>query len=179
LYDLNTIVNTMRSLWLGIYNYYILANNISKLHSIHYIIWCSCALTIAKKMKLRTIAKVISKYGKSLKVDKTIKFPLKVTLERTTKISKFYKPEHNIDMWLNKFFKRYKKTNTLLSKECVICQSKKNISIHHINKLSTVKNKDIWNILHSAHNRKQLSVCSDCHNKIHRGLYTGVKLTSL
>jgi group II intron reverse transcriptase/maturase len=177
-YDINTIVNSLYTLWLGIYNYYILANNISKLHSIHFIIWISCALTLAKKLRVRTISKIITKYGKNLRVGKNIKFPLKVELKRNKKVLKNYKPLNNFEIWIDRFFKRFKKTNTLLNNECVICGSNLNISIHHINKLSNVKNKDFWHKLHSAHNRKQLTVCSDCHSKIHKGLYNGVKLTT-
>jgi len=176
LYDLNTIINTYKVLWLGILNYYNLANNISNLHSVHFILWTSCALTIAKKMKLRTISKVIDKYGKNLRVDKGLEFPLKFNLKRNKGIYNKYKPVENIDLWLERYFKRYKRTNTLLNKHCVICDSTENISIHHVNKLSNVKRKDLWGILHSAHKRKQIPVCSDCHYKIHKGLYDGINL---
>jgi len=177
LYDLNTIINTYKTLWLGILNYYNLANNISKLHCVHFILWTSCALTIAKKMKLRTISKVIDKYGKNLRVNKGFEFPLKISLKRNKLIYNKYIPEVNIDLWLERYLKRYKRTNTLLNKGCVICGSTQNISIHHINKLSNIKKKDLWSILHSAHKRKQIPVCSDCHYKIHKGLYTGTNLS--
>jgi len=127
-------------------------------------------------MKLRTISKVIDKYGKNLKVAKGFEFPLKLSFKRNNKIYNNYKPEENIDLWLERYLKRYKRTNTLLNKSCVICDSTENISIHHINKLSNIKKKDLWSILHSAHKRKQIPVCSDCHYKIHKGLYNGINL---
>jgi len=92
-------------------------------------------------MKLRTISKVIDKYGKNLKVAKGFEFPLKLSFKRNNKIYNNYKPEENIDLWLERYLKRYKRTNTLLNKSCVICDSTENISIHHINKLSNIKKK--------------------------------------
>jgi len=49
-------------------------------------------------MKLRTISKVIQKYGKNLKVNKNINFPFKITLKRNKYTFKSYQPEHNIEM---------------------------------------------------------------------------------
>ena len=66
LYDM---VKMFRSIERDILNYYKIANNYNRIVArVHYILKYSCALTIALKMKLKTLRKVFSKYGKNLNV---------------------------------------------------------------------------------------------------------------
>jgi hypothetical protein len=74
--NLVDIVNHYKNIEKGILNYYAIANNFKRFSAkIHYILKYSCALTIASKMKLNTLRKVFSKYGRNLTVinkEKTI-----------------------------------------------------------------------------------------------------------
>jgi len=49
-------------------------------------------------MKLRTISKVIGKYGKNLRVQKDMEFPLKISIKRNEYLYKNYKPVDNIEL---------------------------------------------------------------------------------
>lgn len=51
---------------------------------------------------------------------------------------------------------------------CKICGKKEQVEMHHVKhiKKNTIEGK---NKIMSALNRKQISVCRDCHMKIHKG----------
>lgn len=66
LYDM---VEHYKTVERGILQYYKLANNYGRVSAIvHYILKYSCALTIASKMKLRTLKRVFNKYGRNLNI---------------------------------------------------------------------------------------------------------------
>ena len=44
-------------------------------------------MTLAKKLKLRTISKVIKKFGKNLEVDKNIRYNYKIKAKRNSDLS--------------------------------------------------------------------------------------------
>lgn len=67
--NLIDLVNHYRSIERGILNYYGLANNYGRVATrVHYLLKYSCALTIASKMKLKTLKRVFSKYGRDLNI---------------------------------------------------------------------------------------------------------------
>lgn len=69
------IIDHYNSVLRGYLNYYSFAANYGNLVSIiRYILWKSCALTLAIKYKLKRIAKVIKKFGKNLKGNSNIGF---------------------------------------------------------------------------------------------------------
>ena len=51
--------------------------------------------------------------------------------------------------------------------------------VRHIRKLSHRREPAGFNHLLRKLNRKQIPVCEECHSKIHRGSYDGLKLSSL
>lgn len=67
--SLADLVNHYKTIERKILNYYGFANNYERIAvRVHYILKYSCALTIASKMKLRTLRKVFSKYGGNLNI---------------------------------------------------------------------------------------------------------------
>jgi hypothetical protein len=69
-YDLATIIEKYLLVARGILNYYSGCSNYSVLRArVLYILKYSCFLTFASKLKLRTIKKVIKKFGYDLAVD--------------------------------------------------------------------------------------------------------------
>lgn len=67
--ELFQIIEHYKTVEWGILNYYSLANNYGNLLSrIHFILKYSCVLTIASKMRLKTMKGVFKKYGKNLRV---------------------------------------------------------------------------------------------------------------
>lgn len=67
-HPLYNIVEYYNSIYRGIANYYRVCSNRSLLNNLHYILKTSCALTIALKMKLKTIKKVMKRYGRNLNI---------------------------------------------------------------------------------------------------------------
>jgi hypothetical protein len=53
----------------GIYNYYDFTTNVTQLASIMWLITESCALTLARKFKMKTLSAVFTKFGRDLGVD--------------------------------------------------------------------------------------------------------------
>jgi len=68
-HPLYNIIVYYNSIYRGIANYYRVCSNRSYLNNIHYLLKVSCALTIALKMKLKTIHKVMKRYGKNLTIN--------------------------------------------------------------------------------------------------------------
>lgn len=69
--ELYMIIEHYKTLESGIFNYYALATNYERLvSSVHYFLKFSCVLTIASKMRLKTMKQVFSKYGKLLSMQK-------------------------------------------------------------------------------------------------------------
>lgn len=67
--SLADLINHYRTIERGLVNYYGVASNYGRVAArVHYILKYSCALTIASKMKLRTLKKVFTKYGKNLNI---------------------------------------------------------------------------------------------------------------
>lgn len=78
-FELPDIVKHYLAIERGIINYYSLANNYGRLTArVHYILKYSCALTICSKMKLKSLRRTFSKYGRNLNVvegEKVISYP--------------------------------------------------------------------------------------------------------
>jgi len=66
---------------------------------------------------------------------------------------------------------------SLLHKECIICSSTTKVEMHHVKSLRG-KPKGFTATM-KVMNRKQIPVCRVCHDKIHNGLYDGLKLNDL
>lgn len=66
---LQNIIRSYRELERGLLNFYGTASNYGRVSArIHYILKYSCALTFASKLKLGTLKKVFSKFGKNLTI---------------------------------------------------------------------------------------------------------------
>ena len=56
----------------------------------------------------------------------------------------------------------------LSAKVCELCgKADVPLEIHHVNKVKNLKGKQQWEIVMIAKKRKTLTVCKDCHHKIH------------
>jgi group II intron reverse transcriptase/maturase len=67
--SLADLVNHYKTIERGILNYYGFASNYGRVAArVHYILKYSCALTIASKMKLGTLRRVFSKYGRNINI---------------------------------------------------------------------------------------------------------------
>jgi len=156
----------------GILNYYSFVDNYSNLHSIMYILRYSLICTLARKLRLNT-AKVFKKYGKDITITadnkkiKTLSFPtsLKKGPQNTFKVTEF-DPLATVKWKI--------RTISPLDRDCIVCGAKNSggIEMHHIRKLDNANPRSIKEQM-MAMNRKQIPVCKNCHDKIHKGEYDG------
>ena len=168
----------------GIANYYSFADNRARLQFIQYILLHSCAKLFGRKLNLNSRSVVFNKFKSNLQ----IKAPVSDTTNSKTKIYSFklaksfkatgkflINPPEPLDTVYYNLRTRSKLDNET---SCSICGSNENIEMHHIKALRGKKTDNFMNVLR-AMNRKQIPVCSICHDKIHAGLYSGIRLNKL
>jgi group II intron reverse transcriptase/maturase len=174
---LEAIIDHYKTVERGILNYYCLASNYGRLAAyVHYILKYSCVLTVCSKMKLKTMRRVFSKYGKNLSVKRTNgKFVSYLT-------PSYKKPRIGMNIqvydeqYIDKLHNRISRGRSDLWGPCTICGSKEKIEIHHVRALrknGSLVRKDFITKLMSRMNRKQIPVCKKCHLEIHKGKYDG------
>ena len=162
----------------GIFNYYNFVSNRVNVSWIGWLIKESCGLTLAKKLKLRTLAAVFRKFGRDLGVnvneDKRIsfidiKYRTAINIAKTVNITQ--DPLKNLEkVWNAKF------TKSKLNAPCVICGSTEEIEMHHVRKIKDIKNPnsklDFFTRQMAAINRKQVPLCKDHHTRLHNNTWT-------
>lgn len=158
----------------GFYNFYCIANNVSKMHSFKYMMEYSMYKTFAGKHK-STVRKILRKYQRNKNF----------TVSYTNK-----KGESKSIIFYNKGFRKksfpdgfdtdslpntnYTMGNTSLvdrlkARECELCGDSNDLEMHHVKRVKDLKGKKKWEILMIARRRKTLAVCHRCHRKIHNG----------
>lgn len=149
----------------GLRDYYTFAANRSARSKVVWMIWKSCAATLAKKYKLPTIKKAVEKFGKNLEDKESGKsFYIPDTLNR---INKFATNEVDLSMLHKKWVNKITKSN--LNKVCCICGSSP-AEMHHLRKIRDLKNRrDLswFSVQMASINRKQVPLCSEHHKKVH------------
>lgn len=188
------IINYYNTIIRGIYNYYCICRNHNQLFNILWLIRESCALTLARKFKLRTMKKVFSLFGKNLAYKKKVLFKGKeywreyklFSPEDTKRVRiKSWVPRYNEDQldeimernWNNKF------TKSNLWENCAICDADSQIEMHHVRSIRDLrdpkgKNKDWFTRAMNGINRKQIPLCNEHHKKLHKDELDVFELTN-
>ena len=157
-----------------ILNYYCCVHNRNELWSIVRFLRYSCALTLAKKFKLKTQAKTFKKFGPELKFKND-----------AGKLYKIYRPENLKMLPINERFKTGQNLNTdeLLTKTwsnsltlsqfdepCALCGTMDDIEIHHVRSVKDVRLKTrTYAQWAGGFLRKSIPLCKDHHVKLHSG----------
>jgi group II intron reverse transcriptase/maturase len=170
------IVQTYNAELRGLYNYYSLAENVSKkMWQLRYVMEYSCLKTLANKYK-STVAKMKTKYKQGKH------WGVKYQTKHGEKIAYFYndgfnrrKVSHKMDIDVKPNLYVYQgKTDLeqrLSAKECELCGDNSpdmQFEIHHVNKVKNLKGKTYWEMVMIAKQRKTLVLCKNCHNGIHK-----------
>lgn len=176
----HVIVAHYRSVWLGIYNYYLGCTDRGRLQYLHYLLHMSCAMTLGHRHRL-SCSKVFKKYGKKLIIqvpntEKTVSFPYRTTWRLSERRwlcgSKITPPTH-------KYANRLARSS--LGLPCIICDSlERPIEMHHVKHVR--KEGHRYGGFHQQMallNRKQVPLCRSCHKRVHAGLYDGPSLDVL
>jgi group II intron reverse transcriptase/maturase len=190
------IVMTYKMELLGIYNYYRMAVNVSRLWNVKAAAYWSLVHTIADKHKSKCI-NVLKKYGaKKVKNGKVIKC-IEVVVERKDKnplracfgdVDIKYDntpteiPDYVVKVWSN----RTQLLQRMRARKCELCDTTEDkFEVHHIKKLKDLakkwqgkKEKPLWVQKMIAMRRKTIVLCTKCHNDVHSGRYDGKKLGS-
>jgi group II intron reverse transcriptase/maturase len=168
------ILNYYNSKIRGILNYYSCCHNRMNLWSIVRFLHYSCALTLAKKFKLKTLAKIFRKFGRDLTYtnEKGKKFTLyRPNNLRILDINKRFnaKVSPNIDSILNKTWSN-SMTQSQFDEVCAVCGTSDNIEMHHIRYVKNVRMKvRTYAQWEGAFNRKSIPLCSNHHLAYHNG----------
>lgn len=174
-YTHNEIIKAYNAIIYGILNYYSFVSNTSSLGYICYLLKSSAAKLLAAKFKLRTQAKVYSKFGRFL----TSPEGTKIAQRRDLKVRKldFHTKEIKTNI-PELYYGRL--TRSILRKICGICGSTNRIEMHHVKHLRNMK-KTLTPMEKSmvSLNRKQIPVCKNCHMEIHKGKYDGLALKDI
>jgi len=153
----------------GYLNYYSHVNNLYIFHKIiNLILKHSCALTLGRKLKLRSRKKVFKKFGGLLQDPKSqLTLAIPPNFQSNLKDYRITKDRDPL-----KIVKWSVRTQHLIDGPCVGCGATNNIEIHHVKKLANLNKKgaSISRIMATL-GRKQVPVCSKCHKDIHSGRY--------
>ena len=160
----------------GIINFYSFAGNRASLHKVLWILRQSCALTLARKFKLRTLRRTFTQYGFDLvdpKTDAKLEIPNKLVRLSDFKV-KGPSDEGALDRILKeKWSNKLTVSNPLGT--CTLCGSSNQVEMHHLRKVSDVRQKiRTGNITFAqwqgAVLRKQIPLCKYHHDLYHKGL---------
>lgn len=172
------IIKYYNSVVRGIQNYYNFSRNRTAVAWIGWLLKESCALTLARKFKLRTASKIFRKLGNDLGFQVNDKSRISFIDTAYTKAINIAKaggthidPLKNIEMvWNAKF------TKSKLFAPCVICGSQVDVEMHHVRKIKDMKNPhnklDFFTRQMAAINRKQVPLCKEHHIGLHNNTWT-------
>jgi group II intron reverse transcriptase/maturase len=170
----NEILSFYNNVIFGLLNFFNFANNYSKLHTFLWYLRDSCALTLARKFKLKTKRKTYLKFGKSLtcrETGKTLFIPNDLKVKHNFGTQLISEEDHNRTLassWGSKL------TKSGLFKPCFICGTINQIEMHHFRSVKDVRNKiKIGNLSYKTWIggvlRKQIPLCSYHHELYHKG----------
>ncbi len=183
-----TIVQVYLRIGYGLLNYYKIATNFNRFKfRLFYILYYSCALTLASKFRLGTKRKTFKKFGKNLATFKKINDRLLVDVEFNK--HSFDRIQHVKDHasfsgktrllnpmdFLDSLTYQLPRAKAALGRPCIICNSTEDIEMHHIKHLkkSNLQDRDYLTGRMIKMKRKQVPICKSCHIKLHAGKYNG------
>jgi hypothetical protein len=179
--DEDQIILLYSSMNRGLQQYYRPTDNWAEMQRVQYILKFSLAKTLAAKRQ-RPITQVIRGKDISIKVKRAKGQEKTITFYRNTDWSTrrgAFTDSPEVDLIRMNVRLR---TRSKLGWPCVICGETQGIAMHHVRHvrqgLTSRGSKGFTRVM-AILNRKQVPVCTSCHNKIHRGEYDGLSLKDL
>jgi len=178
------IINYFNSRIRGILNYYSCVHNRNELWSIVRFLNYSCALTLARKYKLKSLAKTFKRFGRDLKFinekGKEYKIFRPDNLRMLPENERFRVNENtNIDQLLSQSWSN-SLTLTQFDEPCAICGTLDNIEIHHMRTVKDVRVKTrTYTQWVGAFRRKSMPLCKEHHHLLHAGKLTRYDINRL
>jgi group II intron reverse transcriptase/maturase len=180
------ILDEYQTRFRGIVNYYQYAANLADLSSVKHTMEWSLTATLSKKLRI-SIRKVYRRFqGVQWVNGKTYKVLRDVIQTRNGEKSRIWggislsyrrkidRPIVDVKP-LEKWVRPTDLVKRLLADKCEMCGKTGNCEVHHVKKLSDLKNKwkgrrdkPLWVKNMIAIHRKTLVVCQECHENIHK-----------
>jgi group II intron reverse transcriptase/maturase len=180
-----SIVSQYQSEYRGIAQYYLMAQNVSRLSKLNWVMETSLLKTLADKHQTR-VSLLARKYKTTIETPQGPRKCLQVVVSRGPNekplVTQFggipLRRQHQVILTdltpplirtdRNELLKR------LLADVCELCGSRVNIEVHHVRKLADLnkpgqRDKPRWIQIMAARRRKTLVVCRPCHEAIHAG----------
>lgn len=180
-----SIIAHYQSEYRGFVQYYLLAQNVSWLWKLHWVMRASLLKTLAHKHR-SSVSKMAQKYRATIEtphgpmkcLEKVVlregKKPLVarfggIPLRRQTLV-----PLTDQLVSLQKRPVRNELLKRLLADTCELCKSTHQVEVHHLRKLADLQrpgrvDRPLWVRVMAARRRKTLIVCRECHQAIHAG----------
>lgn len=163
----------------GLLTAYRFAGNFALMARVIWILRQSCALTLARKFKLKTMKKAFEKYGFNL-IDPDTGVFLNIPESFSAKYDYSSKPHAIFEnpsevadqvlrtSWAGKLTKG-------LPSICALCGTSEKVEMHHLRKAADVRNKIrtgniTWAQWKGAVARKQIPLCKYHHDTLHQGM---------
>ena len=157
----------------GLLNFYTFASNLNKLRRVIWYIHASCALTLARKLKMRTMRGVFEKFGKTLRCPETGR---EIYKPKTMKVKHHYQVRKSVihpkdileQSWTAKI------TDNAFNRACILCGSTLQVEMHHYRTVKDIRAKLRTGNLtfaqwEGAVKRKQIPLCKYHHDLYHKG----------
>jgi hypothetical protein len=181
--DADQIIRLYNCILHGLLNYYRFVDNFASLSRIQYILRFSLAKTMARKFQL-SMRQVFQKHGHNLRFQwerpdgttYSVEFHENTDWSVDKEAFSTHPPDLDLLGWQTSL-----RTKSALGYPCLICGTTENVDMHHvrhIRKMGAKKPKGFLRVMRAL-NRKQIPVCEQCHQKIHKGEYDGIRLQDL
>lgn len=165
----------------GYKNYYNFSDNKPSLRKIHWLLKESLIKTLCRKLD-QNRRSIISKFGHNISVNysykkksKNINFACPALIRTPMHFltsSKFIDPVTSSKWKI--------RSTAILEASCANCNSEDKVEMHHIRHIKTLNVKlSPFDRKAAAINRKQIPLCHNCHQLVHRGQYKGLSLKYL
>ena len=166
----------------GLQQYYRACDNFAELTRVQYVLKYSLAKTLAEKYR-KSVARIFQNGGikHTYTTSKGEQKEVRFYINRNWRIDRdAWSTKPLIDQTRSELRLR---TRSKLGAACIICGEEDDVEMHHVRHLHRMdekRKKDMgFTRVMIALNRKQLPLCKECHSKVHRGEYDGIKLTDL
>jgi group II intron reverse transcriptase/maturase len=180
-----TIVAKYQAEYRGVVQYYLLAQDVFRLGTLHWVMETSLLKTLAGKHR-STVTKMARRYKATIETSDGPRRCLQVTVERTKGrkplVARFggipLKRQHRAVLTdispVMASTRRNELIHRLLAGCCEICEAQEDLQVHHIRKLADLNRagraeRPAWMRLMAKRRRKTLVVCRPCHESIHAG----------
>ncbi|GAA1393730.1 reverse transcriptase domain-containing protein [Kitasatospora putterlickiae] len=172
----------------GLVQYYLLAQDVSRLGRLHWVMETSMLKTLARKHQ-STVTKMARRHRATIETPDGPRKCIQVIVNRSDGrkplVARFggipLKRQRFADLVDKSPSTRYGGSNELIHRllagQCEICESRDGLQVHHIRKMADLKRPgrpepSAWIKLMAQRRRKTLVVCQSCHWDIHGGRAT-------